>query len=56
MSALGKAAGGLATLALALVLSIVPSTRAEVQVSVEPSMTRGPVGAPVTILEFSDYQ
>jgi hypothetical protein len=30
--------------------------RAQVDVSIEPSMTKGPASAPVTIVEFSDYQ
>ncbi|HTO11267.1 MAG TPA: hypothetical protein VMQ51_06825 [Candidatus Binatia bacterium] len=25
-------------------------------ITVEPTMVRGPAGAPVTIVEFSDYQ
>jgi protein-disulfide isomerase len=28
----------------------------QVNLTVDPAMTRGPAGAPVTIVEFSDYQ
>jgi len=37
-------------------LFLVPRTPAQVTLSVEPSMTKGPAGARVTIIEFSDYQ
>jgi hypothetical protein len=30
--------------------------RAQVEISVDPTMVRGASGAPVTIVEFSDYQ
>jgi hypothetical protein len=33
-----------------------PAARAQIDVTIEASMTKGPAGAPVTILEFSDYQ
>jgi hypothetical protein len=46
-----RALGLLAALALGA-----PGVRAQVDVSVEPAMTKGPRGAPVIILEFSDYQ
>jgi hypothetical protein len=41
-----------------LALSVVPSPRAIAQVELtwSPSMVKGPSGAPVTIVEFSDYQ
>ncbi|MBI3636967.1 MAG: hypothetical protein HY216_12285 [Candidatus Rokubacteria bacterium] len=29
---------------------------AQVDLSVDPAMTKGPVDAPVVIVEFSDYQ
>jgi hypothetical protein len=34
----------------------VTPARAQVDVSIEPGMTKGPATAPVTIFEFSDYQ
>jgi hypothetical protein len=34
----------------------VARARAQVDITIEPSMTKGPAGAPVTIIEFSDYQ
>jgi hypothetical protein len=37
-------------------LLLVPRPRAQVQLTLEPSMTKGPASAPVTIVEFSDYQ
>jgi hypothetical protein len=37
-------------------LFLVPRTPAQVTLSVEPSMTKGPPDARVTIIEFSDYQ
>ena len=30
--------------------------RAQVEITLDPAMARGPADAPVTILEFSDYQ
>ena len=33
-----------------------PGARAQVEITVDPSMVKGPAGAPVTIVEFSDYQ
>lgn len=35
---------------------MIPGGRAQVQVTVEPSMTKGAPDASVTIVEFSDYQ
>jgi protein-disulfide isomerase len=32
------------------------SARAQVDLTVDPAMTRGAANAPVTIVEFSDYQ
>jgi hypothetical protein len=29
---------------------------AQVSLSITPAMTKGPAGAPVTLVEFSDYQ
>ena len=43
-------AGGLALVMFA------PGSRAQVNVTLETSMSRGAPGAKVTIVEFSDYQ
>ena len=44
-------------MALALLLACVPeASRAQVELTVHPSMIKGPLQAPVTIVEFSDYQ
>jgi hypothetical protein len=32
------------------------AARAQVEITVHPSMVKGAAGAPVTIVEFSDYQ
>ena len=40
----------------AAVLVLVPRTPAQVQLTLEPSMTKGAAGSRVTIVEFSDYQ
>ncbi len=40
----------------AFVLFVVPRGRAQVEVTVEPAMTKGPAQSGVTIVEFSDYQ
>ena len=42
-------------LALVVVLSA-PYALAQVELTWSPSMVKGPSGAPVTIVEFSDYQ
>jgi uncharacterized protein YraI len=42
--------------ALVLVLAGVASAQTPAEVTVEPSMVKGPATAPVTIVEFSDYQ
>lgn len=39
-----------------LVLTLAGTAPAQMQVAIEPAMTKGPVDAPVTIIEFSDYQ
>lgn len=44
------ALGGFAT------LLVVPGGRAQVQLTLEPSMSKGAAGSTVTIVEFSDYQ
>ena len=46
------------TIALALALAALGlgSAAAQVEISASPMMTKGPAEAPVTIVEFSDYQ
>jgi protein-disulfide isomerase len=44
-----------AALALAAALPAAPA-RAQLELTVTPAMTKGPAQAPVTIVEFSDYQ
>jgi len=45
------------TLLLALVAAVSPPRAlAQVEITWSPSMVKGPSGAPVTIVEFSDYQ
>ena len=49
----------LALVVLAVVAVMTPGARrarADVELTVNPAMTRGPATAPVTIVEFSDYQ
>jgi hypothetical protein len=42
---------------LLLVLTLSAArTHAQVEISVNPAMVKGPRDAPVTIIEFSDYQ
>jgi hypothetical protein len=43
---------GLAVVAASIALP----TPAQTQLTINPAMSKGPDGAPVTILEFSDYQ
>ena len=50
VAALVVAVGGLG------VLLLTPRGRAQVNVTHEPTMTKGAAGAKVTIIEFSDYQ
>lgn len=45
-----------AILVALLFLAAVAPLRAQVRLTVDPMMTRGPEGALVTIVEFSDYQ
>jgi hypothetical protein len=50
VAALVVAVGGLG------VFVFTPGGRAQVDLTLEPAMTKGPAGAKVTIVEFSDYQ
>jgi hypothetical protein len=38
------------------VLLLVPRGRAQVQITLDPAMTKGAADSRVTIVEFSDYQ
>lgn len=42
-------------LVLATALALAPAL-AQIELTVAPAMTQGPAQAPVTIVEFSDYQ
>jgi protein-disulfide isomerase len=42
--------------ALIVALGVETAVPAPMRVTIEPGMTRGPADAPVTIIEFSDYQ
>jgi len=42
--------------ALIVALGVETAVPAELRVTIEPGMTWGPADAPVTIIEFSDYQ
>lgn len=47
----------LALLGLTAVAALLtPPTAAHGELTIDPAMSKGPVGARVTILEFSDYQ
>ena len=46
----------LVAVAGAAMLVLVPRTPAQVQLTLEPSMTKGATESRVTIVEFSDYQ
>ena len=50
VAALVVAVGGLG------VLMLTPRGRAQINVTLEPAMSRGAASAKVTIVEFSDYQ
>jgi hypothetical protein len=47
---------GLAALIVALLLATAAGAQPVVQIDVDAAMSRGAAGAPVTIVEFSDYQ
>jgi hypothetical protein len=41
---------------LFFVVTVAAAARTEPNVTIEPMMAKGPADAPVTIIEFSDYQ
>ena len=43
-------------IAFSLALTITTAVPAQLRVTIEPVMAKGPTDAPVTIVEFSDYQ
>jgi hypothetical protein len=45
-----------ALLILVALLAPVAGARTPPDITIEPRMVKGPEGAPVTIVEFSDYQ
>jgi hypothetical protein len=49
-------AGLAALVSVLLVTASVPSAAAQVDLTVGPGMTRGPERAPVTIVEFTDFE
>jgi hypothetical protein len=51
-----RAAARVGLLALAVLLWIAPAGAQDPKFTLAPAMTRGAAGAPVTIVEFSDYQ
>jgi hypothetical protein len=44
------------TILLVSIVGFAIASAAPVRVTVEPTMAKGPATAPVTIIEFSDYQ
>jgi hypothetical protein len=44
------------TIVLFSSLIVTSAAATPVRITIEPTMTKGPAGAPVTIVEFSDYQ
>lgn len=45
-----------AALIIALLTTLAAPLAAQVDLSIDPAMTKGPAQAPVVIVEFSDYQ
>jgi protein-disulfide isomerase len=52
----GRPAGLVLVAAVLAVTGLALGAAAQVHLTVEPFMTKGPATAPVTIVEFSDYQ
>ena len=44
------------TIVLVSILVTTSAGAAPTRITIDPTMTKGPTGAPVTIVEFSDYQ
>jgi len=44
------------TIVLTSILVTSAGAAAPIRITIEPTMMKGPAGAPVTIVEFSDYQ
>lgn len=44
------------TIVLISIVTVTLAAAAPLRITVEPTMTKGPANAPVTIVEFSDYQ
>jgi protein-disulfide isomerase len=44
------------TIVLVSIFTVTTATATPLRITLEPMMTKGPANAPVTIIEFSDYQ
>jgi hypothetical protein len=44
------------TIVIVSILGFTVIDAAPIRITIEPMMTKGPASAPVTIVEFSDYQ
>jgi hypothetical protein len=44
------------TIVLVSIFTVTIATATPLRITLEPMMTKGPANAPVTIIEFSDYQ